>query len=207
VSEIFSLVIGYLFGSIPTAYLLVHWKHRVDIRTSGSGNVGALNTYEVTGSPSLGFLVMVIDAAKGMLAVLLAAQFEGFWPPALAGLGAVLGHTASAWIGFRGGRGLATGAGVMVLMGWPVLIVWCLLWGVAKQLSGKMHLANVAASAVAGIAALAWPTMLCLPLIAIPGSAHERSVFCAGVVILILLGHRAPLRELWQSIHSTSKVT
>jgi glycerol-3-phosphate acyltransferase PlsY len=206
-SDIVGLIIGYLFGSIPTAYLLVHWIHRVDIRNSGSGNVGALNTYEVTGSSSLGIVVMVVDAAKGAVAVLLAAQLGGFWPPALSGIGAVLGHTAPVWIGFKGGRGLATGAGVMLLMSWPVLLLWCLVWAVARRVSGKIHLANIVASATAGIAAGVLPAFFCLPLLALPGSGAERSAFCLCVVALVLISHRAPALELWQSIHTSSKVT
>jgi len=201
------LLIGYLFGSIPTAFLLVHWRHRVDIRSSGSGNVGALNAFEVTGSSWLGLVVMVLDAAKGAAAVFLTAQFGGFWPPALGGLSAVLGHTASVWIGFRGGRGLATAAGVMLLLCWPVLLLWCLVWLVARKLWRNVHVANMAASAAAGVAAVIWPAFLCVPILEISGSMPARSAFCTGVVALILFAHRAPARELWQSIHSSSKVS
>ncbi len=108
-------LLGYLLGSIPTAFLLVRWKSRVDIRTSGSGNVGTLNSYQVSGSKVVGFIVLVADFLKGFFAVwgttaLLGSSFEA---TATAGVGSVLGHNFPFWLRFHGGRGLATAAGVM----------------------------------------------------------------------------------------------
>src|SRR5512140_1590079 len=108
---------GYLLGSFPTAYILVRWKSKTDIRMVGSGNVGGLNSYVVTKSKALAAIVVLIDALKGVAAVLIAPLITGdsFIFMAAAGIGAVLGHNFPVWLRFKGGRGLATAAGVLAI--------------------------------------------------------------------------------------------
>ncbi len=141
------IALGYLVGSFPTAYILVRWKTRADIRTSGSGNVGAMNTFDVTGSKVLSVSVLIIDLAKGMLAVFLSYELFGnsFDMVALSGIGSVLGHNYSPWIKFKGGRGLATAAGVIVLISWTALLLWGSVWIIVHQLSRNIHIANAVA--------------------------------------------------------------
>jgi glycerol-3-phosphate acyltransferase PlsY len=109
---ILSALGGYVLGSIPLGYLLVKHRARVDIRTSGSGNVGAYNAGVVTGSTMLGITVGILDGSKGLAAVLGAwFVFGSFWPAAIALLASVLGHIAPVWLRWKGGRGLATACG------------------------------------------------------------------------------------------------
>ena len=161
-----SLLLGYVIGSFPTAYVLVRWQARRDIRASGSGNVGAMNAYGVTGSKPLGIAVLAVDALKGILAVLLSTSAVSgeFWSAAIGGLGAVLGHNYPPWLRFRGGRGLATGAGVMLLLGWGMVAVWCVLWGITYAGWKKIHIANVCASIASPLVLPVMPPGMLLPL-------------------------------------------
>ncbi len=108
-----SSVAGYLFGSLPTAYLVLKRSKNIDITESGTGNVGAMNSYEITNSKMIGILVFLIDALKGILSVILMKIiFPGeFVFPALALVFAVFSHCFNPWLKFKGGRGLATAAG------------------------------------------------------------------------------------------------
>ncbi len=152
-------LLGYLIGSIPTAYLLVRGARRMDIRGAGSGNVGALNSYEVTGSPLIGALVLLVDAAKGVAAVL-AARWLGsgdFAAAALAGVAAVFGHNYSVWVGLKGGRGLATAAGVFAIIAWPVIAGWIICWIPAYAFLRRVNPASAVASTALIVVALAVP--------------------------------------------------
>jgi len=108
--------ISYLLGSIPFGYLLVRAFHATDVRTTGSGNIGATNVARM--SPALGFVTLLLDAGKGLGAVLLASVlFPGQAVlPFLAGFAAVVGHIFPLWLKFRGGKGVATGLGSFLLL-------------------------------------------------------------------------------------------
>jgi glycerol-3-phosphate acyltransferase PlsY len=113
---ILAVVIGYLLGSIPFAYIAARLTRGVDIRKVGGGNVGALNVMREVGT-TVGIFVYLADVAKGSLAVLI-AQWLGaplLWVFA-AGLAALIGHSWPVWLKFRGGQGLATGMGVLVML-------------------------------------------------------------------------------------------
>jgi len=146
-SELPAFLLGYLIGSVPSAFLLVHWNSRVDIRKAGSGNVGALNSLEVTGSKWVGAAVLLLDLAKGAAAVLVATTLWGgvFWVQAAAGLGAVSGHNFPVWLRFRGGRGLATAAGAMLVLAWIFVPVWLTAWLVAFVVLREVNLGNATA--------------------------------------------------------------
>ena len=110
-----AVAFGYLTGSVPFAYLLAR-RRGVDLRRTGSGNVGAANVLRTSGVPNA-VLAMCLDAAKGALVVLLAQRLSGGPATAVAGgLAAVVGHIYPVWIGFRGGKGVATAAGVFVVL-------------------------------------------------------------------------------------------
>ncbi|MCX6923766.1 MAG: glycerol-3-phosphate acyltransferase [Verrucomicrobia bacterium] len=130
---ILTLLIAYLLGSIPTGFLVAKARG-IDIRTVGSGNIGATNVFRILGKPA-GLLVLLADAAKGWLAVFVVAKLftTWFYPTAgstprewfaiCAGVAAILGHNYSCWLHFQGGKGIATSAGVFVaLVPWPLLI-------------------------------------------------------------------------------------
>ncbi len=113
--EIIAVTFGYLAGSVPFAFLLAR-RRGVDLRRRGSGNVGAANVLRTSGVPNA-VVAMCLDAAKGALAVLVAQRLSGgLAVPVAGGLAAVIGHVYPAWIGFRGGKGVATAAGVFVVL-------------------------------------------------------------------------------------------
>lgn len=196
---IISLAVGYFAGSLPTAYLLVKRKAHLDIRHSGSGNVGARNSYDLTGSLAVGGAVLVSDVLKGVAAVWLSAVIVGaeYRAIGMAGVAAVLGHNYSPWIGFKGGRGIATAMGVMLMLGWGLVPIWCAIWLVAYYATSKnIHLGNVIACAAAPWLLLFLPEQLRAPLLAAPALPVEQLVVSVLLCGLIVIRHREPLRAL-----------
>ncbi len=121
-----ALALGYAIGAIPFGLLLTRLAGLGDIRAIGSGNIGATNVLR-TGSKPLAAATLLLDAAKGAGAVLLAAR----WGPditILAALGAFLGHLFPVWTRFRGGKGVATALGIMLALAWPAGLLACLIW-------------------------------------------------------------------------------
>ena len=108
-------LLGYLSGSVPFGLIVVRVTQGVDVRERGSGNIGATNVARVAGK-GLGILVLVLDALKGALPVLLAERVAGPGVAALVGLAAFAGHVAPPWLGFRGGKGVATALGVVAVL-------------------------------------------------------------------------------------------
>src|ERR1051326_125453 len=197
-----SFLLGYLIGSFPTAYLLVQWKFRIDIRKAGSGNVGAMNTIDVTRSRFVGLLVLFIDLLKGVVAVTLTGAIFGheFWTEGIGGLGSILGHNYSPWLRFRGGRGLATAAGVLFVLGWFFVVIWCLIWSVTYAVSRNIHVSNILALAISPvIIAVAPENYLRMALNPLIGVA-EFSYFVVIVCIIVLLGHVQPIIELSKTL-------
>ena len=201
-----SIFTGYLLGSIPTAYILVHWKHRSDIRVQGSGNVGALNTWESTGSTSLASGVLIIDLLKGLCAVFITNQWidGSYWILGLSGMSAVLGHNYSVWIGFGGGRGLATAAGALLPLSWSLLALWGVLWLASKKLFRDIHLANSIALILAPIIVWIWPAPWESPLFSIGTGSRPVAPLFTCICIIVLTRHFEPLFQLWQSSHQST---
>jgi len=143
-----SIIIGYAFGSIPTAYLLLKITRGIDIRKSGSGNVGALNSIKTSNSKLIGLSVFLIDFLKGFLtAYLLKVIFPNlFILPAIGICAAVLSHNYNPWLKFKGGRGLATAAGGSAALFPFLLLVWCILWIITFLYKRNVIIANVAAT-------------------------------------------------------------
>ncbi len=184
-------LVGYLFGSIPTAYLLVRRRTGKDLRTEGSGNVGSLNSYVVTKSWAIGLTVLVLDILKGLVPVLLVNELAtGFIYLAAAGIGAVLGHNFPVWLKFRGGRGLATALGVLLIISWPLAAVWAVGWALAYLLLRHINMANAVATLVALIVVLVLPADILRDGIPDGASAiHFRyfTVLLAGLILIKLL--------------------
>jgi acyl phosphate:glycerol-3-phosphate acyltransferase len=201
---ILAAVIGYLIGSFPTAYLLVKWKARLDIRSVGGGNVGARNTLDITGSKLLGFIVLLIDIVKGAFAVWFSTQLGGqnFWFMSVAGIASIIGHNYSIWIQWEGGRGLATSVGVFLLLGWIFIALWCVSW-LALYLGPKnIHIANVLATIISAVAVLLIPEqLLCTTLPAYTTIIGFRCIVIS-VSLLILLRHIQPLTEICKSLYA-----
>ncbi len=145
--DLLSLVLGYLLGSIPFGLILAKAGGHGDLRGIGSGNIGATNVLR-TGSKRLAAATLLLDMLKGTAAVLIGAQF-GETAALLGGLGAFLGHLFPVWLGFRGGKGVATYLGVLIGLYWPAALLFCAVWlGVAAISRYSSLAALVAAAAV-----------------------------------------------------------
>ena len=148
-----ALAAGYILGSIPFGLILTKLAGYGDLRSLGSGNIGATNVLR-TGSKGLALLTLVLDAAKGTAAVLLAARW-GEQAALLAGLGAFLGHLFPAWLGFRGGKGVATYIGVLLGLAWKVALIFIAVWLAVAALTRYSSLAALVASAAVPVALFA----------------------------------------------------
>ncbi len=184
-------LVGYLFGSIPVAYFLVRKKTGKDLRSEGSGNVGSLNSYVVTKSWGIGVTVLVLDVLKGLVPVVLVSELaSGFIYLAAAGIGAVLGHNFPVWLKFKGGRGLATALGVLLMISWPLAVVWAVGWSLAYLVLRHINMANAIATVVALVVVLGLPADTLRK--GIPDGAsvvHFRyfTVLLAGLILIKLL--------------------
>jgi acyl phosphate:glycerol-3-phosphate acyltransferase len=147
-------LLGYLLGSIPFGLLLTRLAGLGDIRGIGSGNIGATNVLR-TGSKGLAAATLLLDGVKGAAAVLLARALLYDQDAALfAGLAAVLGHLFPIWLRFKGGKGVATGFGVLIAASWPVGLAAGAIWLLVAGLARLSSLASLAAFAAAPCVAL-----------------------------------------------------
>ena len=128
-----ALGLGYLLGSIPFGLILTSLAGYGDVRRLGSGNIGATNVLR-TGNKLLALLTLILDALKGTAAVLIAARW-GQQAALLAGLGAFLGHLFPVWLGFRGGKGVATYIGVLLGLAWKAALAFIAIWLVVAALA------------------------------------------------------------------------
>jgi acyl phosphate:glycerol-3-phosphate acyltransferase len=144
---------GYLLGSIPFGLVLTKLAGLGDIRSIGSGNIGATNVLR-TGNKPLALAVLLLDSGKGAVAVLLAMELLGAPAMPVAALGAILGHLFPVWLRFKGGKGVATTLGTLLALAWPVGLIACAIWlGIALifRISSAAALAAVAAAPVAAL--------------------------------------------------------
>jgi len=143
--------LSYIVGSIPFAYIIVRLFFRKDISKEGSGNVGAMNSYEVTGRKWVGFLVFLFDFLKGISVVLISRYLipDDDFAILAASFSVVLGHNFSLFLRFKGGKGLATSAGVLLLIQPIILLLWVILWLLIYNFVKKdMDIANPATSVI-----------------------------------------------------------
>jgi glycerol-3-phosphate acyltransferase PlsY len=173
---------GYLLGSIPFGLILGKLAGLGDVRDAGSGNIGATNVLRV-GGKKLAALTLLLDALKGTAAVLIAAQFGGDAAALAAGLGAFLGHLYPVWLGFRGGKGVATYIGVMLGLYWPAALAFCAVWLLVAAVTRYSSLAALAAAAAtpAMLAALGHWSLATLALI---------------FTVLLIVRHRSNIERL-----------
>jgi acyl phosphate:glycerol-3-phosphate acyltransferase len=122
-----AFIVGYLLGSIPFGLIFTRLAGTQDLRSVGSGNIGATNVLR-TGRRGLAAATLVCDALKGTAAVIVGAYLGGPEAAIVAAVGAFLGHLFPAWIGFRGGKGVATYIGLLIGLFWPAAIAFCVLW-------------------------------------------------------------------------------
>jgi len=189
---------GYLVGSIPTAYLAVRLKARMDIRKEGSGNVGAFNAYDVTQSKTVGLIVGILDGVKGLAVALIAGPLFGgsFSVQAAALCGAIIGHNYPLWLKFQGGRGLAIAAGGMFGIGFSFMILWCLVWFIAYKWLKDILKANILAILLSPFLLLAVPDAWIDILSIRPVPATDFRLFSFMISGIHFLRHINPLKEI-----------
>jgi glycerol-3-phosphate acyltransferase PlsY len=143
-------VLAYLLGSVPFGILITRVMGIGDLRQIGSGNIGATNVLR-TGNKLAAFGTLVLDGAKGAVAVLVARAFVAEDAALLAGLMAFLGHLFPIWLRFRGGKGVATFLGTMLALAWPVGLGCCATWLVAAYLTRIPSMASLLSAALSGL--------------------------------------------------------
>ena len=150
---IISLVFGYLLGSIPFGLLIAKAAGQGDIRGIGSGNIGATNVLR-TGRKDLAFLTLLTDAGKAGVAALIITHFFGLPFGLFAGTLALIGHCFPVWLGFKGGKGVATFFGCLLATAWPVGLIASAIWLVIAFLTKMSAMAGLWAAASAPVIAL-----------------------------------------------------
>lgn len=194
------LAVAYLLGATPTGYLAGKLLKGIDIRQHGSGSTGATNVLRILGKwPALA--VLVVDVLKGAAAVAFAGWFTQWlssavapadldlknllpWAICLAGLAALLGHSRSVWLGFSGGKSVATGLGVVLALSWPVGLGALAVFGVALAASRIVSLSSVLAASAAIVLVLVLEQPLPYRLLVIAGGLY------------VIVRHRANIRRL-----------
>ncbi|MEC9066269.1 glycerol-3-phosphate 1-O-acyltransferase PlsY [Altererythrobacter marinus] len=183
--------LGYACGSIPFGLLLTRIAGMGDVRKIGSGNIGATNVLR-TGNKGLAAATLLLDLAKGFVPVMLAGRLfamPGAMPEAaigpvpVAALFAVLGHCFPVWLGFRGGKGVATNAGVSFGLAWPIGLAYALVWLGILGLTRISSLAGMSAVCAAAIVAAVMGYLSFVPALAL-------------IAVLVLWLHRANIRRL-----------
>ena len=175
-------LLGYLLGSIPFGLLLSRIMNLGDLRSIGSGNIGATNVLR-TGNKTAALLTLLLDGLKAVVAVLLARSIAGEDAAQLAGLFAFLGHCFPVWLGFKGGKGVATFLGLLLALSLPVGLACCATWLVAFAIWRISSLAAVAAASASTV----WMAVL-----------GEQPLLLLGIAltVLVFLTHRTNLDRL-----------
>jgi acyl phosphate:glycerol-3-phosphate acyltransferase len=145
-----AFVLGYLLGSIPFGLILTRLAGTQDLRSIGSGNIGATNVLR-TGRKGLAAATLLLDMLKGTVAVIIAGYYGGAEAAMLAGLGAFLGHLFPVWLNFRGGKGVAVYIGILIGLFWPAAVVFCVLWLLTAVITRYSSLSALLASLVTPI--------------------------------------------------------
>jgi glycerol-3-phosphate acyltransferase PlsY len=173
---------AYLLGSVPFGMVMARLFGLGDLRQIGSGNIGATNVLR-TGNKTAAALTLVLDAAKGGIAVVIARMALGADAAQIAGFAAFLGHCYPVFLGFRGGKGVATFLGTLLALAWPVGLAACATWAAVAALSRISSLSALVAAALSPIWALAL------------GHA-DATAMMLGLALLIGLRHDANIRRL-----------
>ncbi len=145
-----ALLLGYLLGSIPFGLILTKLAGTQDLRSIGSGNIGATNVLR-TGRKGLAAATLICDMLKGTAAVVISGYYGGPNAAMLAALGAFLGHLFPVWLNFKGGKGVAVYIGVLIGLFWPAAVVFCVLWLATAATSRYSSLAALVASFITPI--------------------------------------------------------
>ena len=182
VDAFYAALLGYVVGSIPFGLLLTKAAGMGDVRQIGSGNIGATNVLR-TGNKGLAAATLVLDLVKGLAPVAIAGQLWGEVAMAFAAGAAVLGHCFPVWLGFKGGKGVATNAGVAFGLAWPLGLAYAFVWLSVLAIFRISSLAGMAAVVAAAAAA---------PLFGYP----QFFPVLAAIALLIIYLHRANIARL-----------
>ncbi len=174
---------GYLLGSVPFGVLVTRWGGAGDVRSIGSGNIGATNVLR-TGRKDLAALTLLGDAGKGAVAVIVARALWGETAGALAGGAAFFGHLFPVWLGFKGGKGVATALGIMLAAAWPAGLMALATWLLVLAVFRISSLSALAAAALSPVYAA---------LIHAAPAVRDLVLFAA---VLVVLRHRANIGRL-----------
>jgi glycerol-3-phosphate acyltransferase PlsY len=181
IGALISGLLGYLLGSIPFGVVLTRLAGAGDLRAIGSGNIGATNVLR-TGRKGLAALTLLLDGLKGAVAVLLAgAFFPGH--EATAGLAAMIGHLYPVWLGFRGGKGVATFLGIMAALQWESSLVYAAAWLGTLAVTRYSSVAGMTAAALAPVAAATL-------------GRFDLALLYLGLAVLVFWKHRGNIERL-----------
>lgn len=181
---ILAAVLGYLLGSVPFGIVITRALGLGDLRQIGSGNIGATNVLR-TGNKPAALATLLLDSGKGAIAVLLARYFGGEAAAILAGGAAFLGHCFPIWLGFKGGKGVATFLGTLIALHWPLGLIACATWLVTALASRISSLSALVAAALS-------------PLIAMLLGRGDLILVCLFMAALIFIRHRANIARILQ---------
>ncbi len=175
-------VLGYLLGSVPFGMVLARVMKLGNLREIGSGNIGATNVLR-TGSKKAAAATLLLDGGKGAAVALLARYLTGEDAAQIAGLMAFLGHCYPVWLGFRGGKGVATFLGLLLALAWPVGVACCLTWLAAALWKRMSSFAAITAAAMSTI----WIVLL-----------GQTQIFLLGVILTLLVywRHRSNIARI-----------
>ena len=175
-------VLAYLLGSVPFGVLLTRAMGLGNLREIGSGNIGATNVLR-TGNKTAALLTLILDGAKGAVAVLVARAWLAEDAAQVAGLAAFLGHLFPVWLGFRGGKGVATFLGLLLALAWPVGIAACATWLVVALVTRYSSLSALVAAALSPV----WAGLL---------GHGEAAGLILALAIVIFVRHHENIRRL-----------
>ncbi|GAB1372376.1 hypothetical protein MASR1M45_24380 [Candidatus Kapaibacterium sp.] len=196
-----SIVIAYLVGTFPSSYLLVKYFGNKNIHESGSGNPGALNSYESTGSRGIGAGVLILDFIKGAVAAYITFLIGGndYLPFMVGIIWVIIGHNYNVFFGGKGGRGLATAAGAFAIISPYIVITWLVMWAMGYYVIRKnVHVANAIALVGAPILLFSSPSKILEITNMVPvNDFFAVKLAFALACLLILLRHIKPLKELF----------
>ena len=177
-----ALVIGYLLGSIPFGLILTRLAGTPDLRSIGSGNIGATNVLR-TGRKGLAAATLLLDALKGTAAVIIGGYLGGPEAAMLAGFGAFLGHLFPVWLKFSGGKGVAVYIGILIGLFWPAAVLFCAIWLATAVVSRYSSLSALIASVIT-------------PLFLLLLGHTSLALLSAVLTLLLLYMHRANIQRL-----------
>ncbi|MES0383701.1 MAG: glycerol-3-phosphate 1-O-acyltransferase PlsY [Hyphomicrobium sp.] len=182
-----ALVLGYLLGSIPFGLVLTRAAGLGDVRDIGSGNIGATNVLR-TGNKGIAALTLLLDLLKGTAAVLIGHAIGALGGVAIlaslvAGFAAFIGHTYPVWLGFKGGKGVATYIGILLGLNWPGALAFCSVWLLVAILSRYSSLSAIVAAVVT-------------PIWLLTVGDYATAILAALLSVLLIYKHRANIRRL-----------